>query len=85
MKLLLPAQLTYNLSQRINQKLLKKPSLDNETYGQLLSVYEDDIIALQDLIGCDLSAWLGESLASEPPAKDSRLDPVNEDPATKRF
>jgi hypothetical protein len=81
-KLLLPAQLSYNIAQRINQKLLKKPSLDQQTYGQLLSVYEDDISALQELIGCNLSAWLGRSLASEPSAKDYGSHPVNKDSVT---
>jgi hypothetical protein len=82
-KVLLPAQLSYNVAQRINQRLLKKPSLDQQTYGQLLSGFEDDVYALQDLIGCDLSPWLSESIAGEPSAKEYRPHAAKRDPATK--
>ena len=56
-RLFLPKRLRYNLSQRMNRRLLEKPSLSEETRRELLSGYEDDIVALQDLIGRDLSVW----------------------------
>lgn len=56
-KLLMPEQLRYNLSQRINQQLLSKPSLSETTYENLLHDYKEDIWELQNLIGRDLSAW----------------------------
>ena len=54
----MPKQLRYNVSQRINQRLLVKPSLKHETRERLLCRYRDDILALQDLIERDLSAWI---------------------------
>ncbi len=59
-KLFMPKQLRYNVSQRINQRLLAKPSLIKETRKSLLSHYQGDTVALQDLIGRDLSAWAKE-------------------------
>jgi hypothetical protein len=56
-KLLTPKQFRYNLGQRINQRLLEKPSLSQETRQKLLSGYRDDISSLQDLVGLDLSTW----------------------------
>jgi hypothetical protein len=56
-KLLTPKQFRYNLGQRLNQRLLEKPTLSNETREKLLSGYKDDISSLQDLLGLDLSAW----------------------------
>lgn len=60
-KLLIPKQLRYNMGQRINQRLLEKPSLSEETRWKLLGHYRDDILALQNLIERDLSAWIRES------------------------
>lgn len=57
-KLFLPKRLRYNLSQRINRRLLEKPSLSEETRQDLLRGYRHDVTALQDLIGRDLSAWI---------------------------
>ena len=37
------------------------PPLDPQIRRQLLPVVRDDILALQDLIGRDLSAWLTAS------------------------
>jgi hypothetical protein len=56
-KLFIPQQARYNLSQRLSQRLLHKPSLSAETHRKLTNAYKDDISALQDLIGRDLSAW----------------------------
>lgn len=56
-KLLTPKQFRYNLGQRINQRLLEKPSLSKETRQKLLCGYRDDISSLQDLVGLDLSTW----------------------------
>lgn len=58
-KHLVPSQLRYNLSQRINQRLLEKPMMSEETRTRLLNGYRDDISALERLIGRDLSAWTG--------------------------
>lgn len=57
-KPLLPERLRYELSQRLNQRLLEKPPLSEETRKRLLSGYKNDILTLQDLIGRDLSVWL---------------------------
>ncbi len=60
-KLFLPQELRYNLGQRINQRLLTKPSMSKETGKELLGSYKDDILSLQGLIGRDLSSWLEEN------------------------
>jgi len=59
-KLLMPKQLRYNIGQRVNQRLLTKPSMSEETRRMLLDSYNDDISTLQDLIGRSLSAWRSE-------------------------
>jgi hypothetical protein len=56
-KLFMPKRLRYGLSQRMNQRLVRKPSLSEETRRKLLSNYKDDISHLQNLIGRDLSVW----------------------------
>lgn len=56
-KSLLPRELRYNLGQRLNQRLIKKPRPSRETYGKLLDGYRDDIRDLQKLVGRDLSVW----------------------------
>ncbi|QIN85266.1 sulfotransferase [Rubrobacter tropicus] len=58
MKALVPGEVRYGLSQRLNQRLLEKPRPDRETYAELLQSYKKDIRALQDLIGRDLSVWI---------------------------
>lgn len=59
-KLFIPRRLGYNLNQRLNRQLLKKPSMSVEIRRKLLDGYRSDILALQDLIGRDLSGWLEE-------------------------
>jgi hypothetical protein len=60
-KLLIPKRLRHDLGQKINQSLIKKPTLDGETRSKLVSSYKEEILALQDLIGRDLSAWIDGS------------------------
>lgn len=57
-KPLIPTWLRYELSQRLNQRLLEKPPLSEETSRWLMSSFKNDILALEDLIGRDLSRWL---------------------------
>jgi hypothetical protein len=57
-KLFLPQELRYNLSHRINQRMLKKPAMGQEIRRELSGIYRDDILAVQSLIGRDLSAWI---------------------------
>lgn len=57
-KPLIPPRLRYELSQRVNQRLLEKPPLDEETRKELSVGYKKDILNLQDLLGRDLFAWL---------------------------
>jgi hypothetical protein len=59
-KLLMPKQLRYSIGQRINQRLLKKPSMSEQTRRKLLGGYKNDISALQELLGRSLSAWTSE-------------------------
>lgn len=59
LKSFLPAQFRHNLRERAGQRLLSKPPLAEVTRERLLSGYEKDIRRLQELIGRDLSAWLG--------------------------
>lgn len=59
-KLLTPRRIRYSIGQRINQRLLTKPSLNRETRLKLLRSYRDDISRLEGLIGRDLSAWVQE-------------------------
>jgi hypothetical protein len=56
-KLVTPKRVRYNVSQRINQRLLSKPSLDHETRLMLLRSYREDISKLEGLVDKDLSAW----------------------------
>lgn len=46
------------LRQKIRTQALQKPSLSNEIRQELIGVYRDDILQLQDLINRDLSSWL---------------------------
>lgn len=43
---------------RIEAKNLRKPPLEEAAKARLLAAYRDDILALQDLLGRDLSHWL---------------------------
>lgn len=60
LKPLFPKQLRRNIADTaIEQNLGAKPMLSSETHHQLQQLYREDILQLQDLIGRDLSAWLG--------------------------
>jgi hypothetical protein len=56
-RILIPKQLRYELSQKLGQRLLVKPSLGPAVRAKLLRRFRPDILDLQDLIGRDLSAW----------------------------
>jgi hypothetical protein len=56
----MPKQLRYSIGQRINQRLLKKPSMSEQTRRKLLDGYKHDISTLQELLGRSLSAWTSE-------------------------
>jgi len=49
---------------RIKNKNLTKPSIPKETRKQLIEIYREDILKLQELIKRDLSKWLGGSRGS---------------------
>lgn len=46
------------IGQSFEKYMLNKPQLSPEIRQELLNVYRDDILKLQDLIGRDLSSWL---------------------------
>ena len=48
------------LSSLRKRGLSKAPSLEPEVRRELLHIYREDILKLQDLIQRDLSAWLEE-------------------------
>jgi len=50
---------TILINQIVNRNLLK-PDLDMEVRNQLIDVFQEDIIQLQNLIHRDLSAWLNK-------------------------
>lgn len=53
----LPDQIRYDLSQRLGQLSVVKPTLGDDTRRKLLREFKDDILALQDVTGLDLSVW----------------------------
>ncbi len=55
---LIPRKLKRNLVDLIKKKNLTKPKMKPETREYLKTVYKEDILKLQDLIGKDLSHWL---------------------------
>ena len=61
-KQLLPPELRLalkrNIVARIETKNLKKPPLSEAAKDRLITVYRDDILALQDTLGRDLTHWL---------------------------
>ena len=60
LKPLFPKQLRRNIADTaIEKNLGAKPMLKGETRHQLQQLYREDVLQLQDLIGRDLSAWLG--------------------------
>lgn len=65
-RVLLPDGVRYDLSQRLGQRAVVKPSLDPGVREKLLRTFEHDIGALQDLTGLDLSAWQEGESAEHP-------------------
>jgi hypothetical protein len=57
-RICLPRKTRYELSQKLGQRLLFKPSLDEATHARLSLTFRSDILDLQKLIGRDLSAWV---------------------------
>jgi hypothetical protein len=61
-KMYLPARLRWRLSKAFDdlktRNLVEPPPLQSEVRRQLISVYQEDILKLQDLIHRDLSWWL---------------------------
>jgi Sulfotransferase domain len=55
---LLPAELRKQMRVNVNNQNLSKPQLSPEIREQLIPVFREDILQLQDLIQRDLSAWL---------------------------
>jgi len=58
LKQLLPERLYLNYKAQYYQKNLVKPQLSQEVRKQLLAVYREEILKLQDVIQRDLSGWL---------------------------
>lgn len=57
-KSLIPAQLRRSLRDKIEKQNLGKPSLSPHVRQELINIYREDILKLQDLIHRDLSKWL---------------------------
>ena len=62
---LLPATLRKRIRYNLKNRNLVKPSLTPEVRRQLVVVYREDILKLQELIDRDLSGWLEESLGRD--------------------
>lgn len=60
-KPLLPSNFREKLTNRVVNQNLSKPGLDHEVKRQLCSVFHEDILELQTMIGRDLSFWLTPS------------------------
>ena len=59
LKPLFPQQLRRGIAENVKkQNLGAKPSLSSETRQELIAVYREDILKLQELIDRDLSTWL---------------------------
>lgn len=58
LKPLVPTSLSQQLKRNWTNQNLSKPQLLPEVRSQLIPVFQDDILKLQDLIQRDLSAWL---------------------------
>lgn len=56
-RMFVPKQLRYELSQKLGQRLLVRPSQGLAVRAKLLRRFKPDILHLQELIGRDLSAW----------------------------
>ncbi len=57
-KQLIPTNIRKKISDSIKAKNQGKPKLSPKIRQQLIAVYREDILQLQDLIGKDLSLWL---------------------------
>jgi hypothetical protein len=58
LKKILPSRLCHKTIDTIMRKNLVKPELSSDIRKNLIHVYREDILKLQDLIERDLSAWL---------------------------
>jgi hypothetical protein len=58
LKFLVPTNLRKNIADTIKKQNQGKPKLSPQIRKQLLEVYREDILQLQDLINRDLSNWL---------------------------
>lgn len=66
LKKLLPPQMTQVVQNFNQQNLVKvKPFCSPEARNYLISIYEEDILQLQDLIERDLSDWLGKTKVTD--------------------
>ncbi|MBX5436492.1 MAG: sulfotransferase [Alicyclobacillaceae bacterium] len=50
--------LLHRLAERLKQLTLRRESMDPEVRRELQQFYRDDVLALQDLLGRDLTHWL---------------------------
>ena len=55
---LLPTEWKQKLSSHLRSRNLRRPELEPHTRKQLVDIFRDDVLKLQDLIQRDLSAWL---------------------------
>jgi hypothetical protein len=56
---LLPEKVRQHISLSVkNRSLVEPPVLASEVYKELIEVYRDDVLKLQDLVGRDLAEWL---------------------------
>jgi len=62
LKIYLPARLRWRLSRNFDdlktRNLVGPPPIQPEVRRQLIEVYREDVLHLQDLLQCDLSGWL---------------------------
>lgn len=58
LRLFMPKKIRQQVKTTINDKNQAELSLSKEMKQQLIEVYREDIIKLQDLLNCDLSQWL---------------------------
>jgi hypothetical protein len=57
-RMIMPAQYRQRVTKSLEELNLRKPSLTDQVRQDLLAVFRDDVLKLQDLIGRDLSHWL---------------------------
>ena len=60
-KTFVPARLSRRIGDRLRRQNLAKPQLPADIRQRLTKVYRKDIEELQDMIGRDLSHWLGDT------------------------